>query len=87
MFRTYFDTKLEHMQDILERVGAQSMEVRIEKFPTNSAYKVMLEVSTDKGHFLASEDDHTLAEALDFAKDKLVQQMRRALDREKDKHV
>lgn len=76
-FRTYFDKKLEHLEALFATVGVREIDLTLERFVKKSAYKVTMHAQTDHGSFMASEDDHTIAEALDFAKDKLAEQLRR----------
>ncbi|OGL90863.1 hypothetical protein A3J36_01920 [Candidatus Uhrbacteria bacterium RIFCSPLOWO2_02_FULL_54_37] len=53
------------------------LRVRVEKFAKKAAYNVELELTAPRQHYVASEDDHTILEAVDFAMDKLVKQMKR----------
>jgi ribosomal subunit interface protein len=58
------------------------MEVHIEKFATKEAYKVIMNLTVPRNKFYASEDDHTIEEAVDKTKDKI----KRQLLKEKDKN-
>ena len=84
-FREYFEQKLPSFQKFFTRVRVQDIDASLERFVKKSAYKATLSVKTDHGIFLAWEDDHTIAEAIDFAKDKVIKQMRRTFDKEKSK--
>lgn len=86
-FRRYFEEKLPHLQTVLAEAEAYQLDVTVERFVKKSAYKVTLLTRTKVGEFMASEDDHTIAEALDFAKDKLVAQVRKKEERQKDRNV
>lgn len=83
LFRSYLERKLPHTEKLFARAGVREIDATLERFAKKKAYKVSLNIKTDYGKFLASEDDHTIAEALDFAKDKLVAQLRRTIDRRK----
>lgn len=75
----YFSTnaKLGKIQSIVNRLNADVLlEVRVEKFVKKSAYKVSLNVQSPLNIFV-SEDDHTLPEAIDLAKDKLLERLRK----------
>ena len=50
---------------------------RAERFAKKKAFKVTLTLLADTHRWIAEEDDHTLREAIDLAKDKLVLQMRK----------
>lgn len=58
------------------------MDIHIEKFATKEAYMVKMNLSLPGKTFNASEDDHTIEEAVDKTKDKL----KRQLLKEKDKN-
>ncbi len=53
------------------QTDALRMDIRAEKFPTKAAYKMHLTLHAPKRTFIASEDDHTIPEAVDLALDKL----------------
>ncbi len=53
------------------------LEVRAEKFAKKEAFKLELSLALPERNFISSEDDHTIAEALDLALDKLVIQLRK----------
>lgn len=70
--------KLDKIQQIVNRLNADaSLEVRVEKFVKKSAYKVSFILQKPLNIFV-SEDDHTLREAIDLAKDKLLVKLRKA---------
>ncbi len=71
------DVKLGKIQGIVNRLNAdETLEVRVEKFVKNSAYKVSFILGAPMNLFV-SEDDHTLREAIDFAKDKLLERLKK----------
>ncbi|MBI2551780.1 HPF/RaiA family ribosome-associated protein [Candidatus Uhrbacteria bacterium] len=77
--RTYFsnDAKLGKIQAIVNRLNPDvALEVRAEKFVKKSAYKISLILGKPMNLFV-SEDDHTLQEAIDLAKDKLLERLRK----------
>lgn len=77
--REYFSTnaKLGKIQAIVNRLNPdETLEVRVEKFAKKSAYKVSLLFQRPWNIFV-SEDDHTLREAIDFAKDKMLERLRK----------
>lgn len=78
--RTYFSTspKLGKIQDIVNRLNPDVvLEVRVERFPKKSAYKVSFILGKPLNLFV-SEDDHTLQEAIDLAKDKMLERLKKA---------
>lgn len=78
-FEEYFETKLAKLKKMVARYPADkvNLEVKAEKFPTKSAYKVTFVLGLLDKTLYAWEDDHTIAEAIDFAKDKLVRQLKK----------
>src|SRR3989338_11653914 len=79
IFTKYFSSnaKLGKIQEIVNRLNAdETLEVRVEKFAKKSAYKVSLILGKPMNLFV-SEDDHTLNEATDLAKDKLLERLRK----------
>jgi len=75
--RRYFGAK-EKRIDKFVNPGEAAVFVRVERFAKKAAYKAEVIVKHRKHAWRASEDDHTIPEALDFAIDKLVRQMERA---------
>lgn len=71
------DVKLGKIQGIVNRLNSdECLEVRVEKFVKNSAYKVSFILGKPMNLFV-SEDDHTLREAIDIAKDKLLERLKK----------
>ncbi len=81
----YFSTdpKLGKIQSVVNRLNAdEALEVRVEKFAKKSAYKVSLILGKPLNLFV-SEDDHTLQEALDLSKDKLLERLKKLWSKKK----
>lgn len=76
-------TKLGKIQPLVDRLhNGEILEVRVEKFSKKSAYKVSLILSAPLNIFV-SEDDHTLREAIDLAKDKLLERLKKVWAKKK----
>lgn len=78
--RQYFEKKAEAIARALPNLGPSvvtKLVFRAERFAKKKAFKVSLAVASAGHEWLADEDDHTLREAIDLAKDKLVLQMRK----------
>lgn len=83
--KQYFssNSKLGKIQGIVNRLNPdETLEVRVEKFVKKSAYKVSLILGKPLNLFV-SEDDHTLAEALDLAKDKILERLKKVWGKRK----
>lgn len=78
-FENYLETKIPQLEKLIERHfhDSASLRVKAEKFSTKSAYKVTFDLKLPKRSFLVSEDDHTIVEAIDLAKDKLISQLKK----------
>ncbi len=83
LFDRYFAQKIPKLTVLVQRFEPADCDVTVERFAKKKAYKVSLNVKTAHGDFFASEDDHTIAEAVDFAKHKLSRQLEKAHDRGK----
>ena len=83
LFDRYIAQKVAKLTALVQRFEPVDCEVTIERFAKKKAYKVAFNVKTTHGSFFASEDDHTIAEAVDLAKHKLVRQFEKAHDRAK----
>lgn len=78
--RQYFGQKAEAIERALPRINPDAeaaLNFRVERFAKKKAFKVTLTLHADTFRWMAEEDDHTLREAIDLAKDKLVLQMRK----------
>ena len=75
----YVATKIPQLEKLIHRhvEDSASLRVKAEKFSTKSAYKITFDLKLPKQSFLVSEDDHTIAEAVDLAKDKLIAQLKK----------
>src|SRR3989338_6859278 len=83
--KTYFslDSKLGKIQTIVNRLNPdETLEVRAEKFAKKSAYKVSL-LMQRPWNLIVSEDDHTLKEAIDLAKDKMLERLKKLWAKQK----
>lgn len=77
------DVKLGKVQGIVNRLNPdETLEVRAEKFSKKSAYKVSFILGKPMNLFV-SEDDHTLREAIDLAKDKLLERLKKVWAKKK----
>ncbi|MDO8581338.1 MAG: HPF/RaiA family ribosome-associated protein [bacterium] len=83
LFDRYFVRKIPKLTALVKRFEPVDCELTVERFAKKKAYKVSLNVKTAHGSFFASEDDHTIAEAVDLAKHKLARQLEKAHDRKK----
>lgn len=79
IFESYFSEKLEQINKFLGNYDDSEIYLRVkaERFATKSAYKVSFELKLPKNTLLVSEDDHTINEAIDLAKDKLLAQLKK----------
>lgn len=78
--RRYFDEKWLAIRRALPTHDPRSevaLEFRVERFAKKKAFRVSLHLRFGTHRWMAEEDDHTLREAIDLAKDKLVLQMRK----------
>ncbi len=77
MLEQYMGIKLGTLEKAVFRYSSppHNLEVRAEKFVKKSAFNVTFHLKTPRGVLMASEDDHTVTEAVDLAKDKLVRQL------------
>jgi len=75
----YLMTKIPQLEKLIHRnfEDAAALRVKAEKFNTKSAYEITLDLKLPKRSFLVSEDDHTIVEAIDLAKDKLITQLKK----------
>ncbi len=83
LFEEYFSKKTARLDALVKNFEPANCEVTIERFTKKKAYKISFNVKTSFGNFFASEDDHTIAEAVDLAKDRLAHQLEKAHDRSK----
>lgn len=83
LFDRYFAQKIPKLTAMVQRFEPADCEVTVERFAKKKAYNVSFNVKTSFGSFFSSEDDHTIAEAVDFAKHKLARQLEKANERKK----
>ncbi|OGF20457.1 hypothetical protein A2316_03545 [Candidatus Falkowbacteria bacterium RIFOXYB2_FULL_38_15] len=79
IFEDYIGEKIEQINRFSGKYGENEifLKIKAERFATKSAYKVSMELKLPKETLLVSEDDHTIVEAVDLAKDKLVAQLKK----------
>ena len=78
--RQYVEKKADAIARALPKLRPEAttaLQFRAERFAKKKAFKVTLTLRADSNQWTAEEDDHTLQEAIDLAKDKLILQMRR----------
>lgn len=78
--RQYVDRKVEAVERALPKLRPDAdvvLTFRAERFAKKKAFKVTLALRAGTHEWMAEEDDHTLQEAIDLAKDKLILQMRK----------
>ncbi|MFH2136826.1 MAG: HPF/RaiA family ribosome-associated protein [Patescibacteria group bacterium] len=75
----YVETKIPQLERLIHRhvEDLASLRVKAEKFSSKSAYKITFDLKLPKQSFLVSEDDHTIVEAIDLAKAKLIAQLKK----------
>lgn len=80
-FEEYFNNKFDRLEEWISKFNGADVKLRVsaEKFPTKSAYKLMLDLGLSQNRFMASEDDHTITEVIDLTLDKLIIQLRKAV--------
>ncbi len=78
--RQYVDRKVEAVERALPKLRPDAevaLTFRAERFAKKKAFRVSLALKAGTHQWMAEEDDHTLQEAIDLAKDKLILQMRK----------
>lgn len=88
----YLQKKLDKFERLVGEFDddAVKLDVTAEKFTNKNAYKVefVMELPKAAGKALvASEDSHDLLKAVDFAQDKLVEQIKRAMEKLHNEHL
>jgi putative sigma-54 modulation protein len=75
----YIDKKIDRIKKLLKKLDFENaiLETRVEKFVKKEAYKVEIHLNFPGETLMASEDDHTVIEAFDLALDKLIKQLRK----------
>ncbi|OGL88836.1 hypothetical protein A3I42_01150 [Candidatus Uhrbacteria bacterium RIFCSPLOWO2_02_FULL_49_11] len=81
----YMDEKLRKIEKLVRDAEAR-LTVRVEKFVKKSAFKAEFVLRVAGCSYRASEDDHTIAEAVDFTLDKLTRQIERMRERTRPAH-
>ncbi len=75
----YINKKIRRIEKLLDEKeeNLARLEVKAERFATKSAYKINLNLHLPNAKVLASEDDHTIREAVDLAMDKLIMRFKK----------
>ncbi|MEW6610362.1 MAG: HPF/RaiA family ribosome-associated protein [Patescibacteria group bacterium] len=81
----YIEEKLSKIEKLVREPEA-TLTVRVEKFVKKSAFKAEFVLRSARRISHASEDDHTIQEAIDFTLDKLVRQIERSRERTRPTH-
>lgn len=80
-FYDYFDKKIDRIEKTAQHLYSDPMlDVHVEKFVKNSAYKVNF-MFKGSPEVIVSEDDHTITETIDLAEGKLLERMRKIKDK------
>ena len=92
MFTDYVNRKVQKIEKFLTEFDDDmvKLDVKAEKFPNKEAYKVEFVMELPKATHLplcASEDSRDLRKAVDFAESKLIEQMKRALEKLHHQHM
>lgn len=92
MMEEYLQKKLAKFERLVGEFDddAVRLEVTAEKFTNKNAYKVEFVMALPKmasKSLVASEDSHDLLKAVDFAEEKLVQQIKRAMEKLHNEHL
>ncbi len=82
----YLKEKIKRLEKLCagRAIDQFKLDVKAEQFAKKSAYQVEFIFTLAGKSFTASEDDHTIREALDMAFDKLIKQVRIYIGKEKD---
>ena len=92
LFEEYLDKKLPHFEKFLTHFDPDMVKLNVtaEKFAKKEAYKVEIIMELPKASskpLYASEDSHDLRKAIDLAKDKLVEQIKKAVEKMQHEHL
>ena len=91
LFLEYLGKKIGKFERFLGEFDEDAVKLNVtaEKFPANEAFKVEMVMELPKaGHkpLYASEDSRDLMKAIDFAKAKLIEQLKKALEKMHHEH-
>ena len=75
-FEQYASKRIQSLAKWVKKFPEDSiiMDIHIEKFATKEAYLVKMKLVIPGNEFYATEDDHTIEEAVDKTKDKIKRQ-------------
>lgn len=91
-FEEYLHKKLKGIEKFVQEFDddAVKLHATAEKFTNKNAYKVELWLEVPKASskpLYAGEDSHDLGKAIDFSKDKLVDQLKKAMGKLHHQHL
>ncbi len=92
MMEEYLQKKLAKFEQLLGEFDddAVKLNVTVEKFTNKNAYKVEFVMELPKAahrSLVAGEDSHDLLKAIDFAQEKLLEQIKRAMEKLHNEHL
>jgi ribosomal subunit interface protein len=92
MFLEHLEKKLPKFEQFLREFDADEVKlnVKVEKFPSNDAFKVEMEMTIPKASHKSlhsGEDSRDLLKAIDFAKAKLIEQLKKAVEKLHHEHM
>tara|TARA_B100000315_G_scaffold110131_1_gene101020 strand:- start:291 stop:626 length:336 start_codon:yes stop_codon:yes gene_type:complete len=92
LFEEYLNKKLPQFEKFLTHFDPDTVKLNVtaEKFTKKNAYKVEMFMELPKASnkpLYASEDSRDLRKAIDFAKDKLVDQVKKAVEKMQREHL
>lgn len=93
LFEDYLDKKLSHLEKFLTHFDPDEVKLNVtaEKFTHKDAYKVEMFMELPKAvphkPLYASEDSRDLRKAVEFSKDKLVEQIKTAVEKMQHQHL
>lgn len=92
LFETHLSKKLPQFEKFLTHFDADAVKLNVtaEKFVHKAAYKVEMFMELPKASnkpLYASEDSRDLRKAIDFAKDKLIDQVKKAVEKMQREHM
>lgn len=92
LFEEHFDKKIPQIEKHLSHFDPDlvKLNVTVEKFPQKDAFKVEMALELPKASkkpLYASEDSRDLRKAIDFAKTKLIDQVKKAIEKMQHEHL
>lgn len=92
LFEEYLSKKLPQFEKFLTHFDPDTVKLNVtaEKFTRKDAYKVEMFMELPKASskpLYASEDSRDLRKAIDFSKDKLIEQVKKAISKMQHEHM